>query len=98
MDWEPHLTVCECGSTFKSSKHTKKTLRKHLVSERHKILMMGGTKQIHDEIAGYRSNITEKRNKMEKVEEGTERWNFLKEWMERDQEKLQELEDKWLNA
>ena len=95
---EPHRTVCECGSTFKSSKNIKWILQKHLVSERHKILMMGGTKKIHDEIVGYRGNITGKRNEMEKVEEGTERWNFLKEWMERDQAKLQELEDKWLNA
>ena len=95
---EPHRTVCECGSTFKTSKHIKSTLRRHLASERHNILMNGGTKKIHDEIVGYRSNITEKRNTMDKLEEGTEKWNFLKEWMEEDQAKLQELEDKWLNA
>ena len=97
MDWEPHLTVCECGSTFKNSKHTKWTLQRHLVSDRHKILMNGGTKEIHDDIVRYRGNITGYKNEMQKLEEGTERLNRLKEWLEHAQVKLQELEDKWLN-
>ena len=71
MDFEPARTVCECGSTFKNSKNMNKTLHRHLASDRHKILMMGGSKEIHDEIVSCRGNITGYKNLMQKLEEGT---------------------------
>ena len=97
MDFEPTRIACECGSTFKNSKYLKWTLQRHLVSDRHKILMAGGSKEIHDEIVSYRGYITQYKNLMRKLEQGTERWNELNEYLERDQAKLQRLESKWLS-
>ena len=98
MELESQRAVCVCGSTFKTSKHLNKTLHRHLASDSHKILMMGGSKEIHDEIVLYRGNITGYKNQMQKVEEGSGRWNELKEYLERVQAKLQRLESKWLSA
>ena len=98
MELESQRAVCECGSTFKNSKHLNNTLHRHLASDSHKILMMGGSKEIHDDIVIYRGNITGYKNLMQKLEEGTESWNELNERLEWSQAKLQKLESKWLNA
>ena len=98
MDFEPTRTACVCGSTFKNSKHLKWTLQRHLASDRHKILMAGGSVEIHDEIVSHRGSITGYKNLMRKLEQGTERWTELNESLERDQAKLQRLESKWLST
>ena len=89
--------VCECGSSFKNYKRTPKNLQVHLVSDRHKILMKGGSVDIHDRIVACRDNITGYKSRMQKEEEGTKSWNGLNENLKRNQAELQDLESKWLN-
>ena len=89
---------CECGCTFKSSKNMNKTFQRHLTSERHKIMMNGGSVKIHEAIVVCRGKITGYKNQMKKLKEGTESWNNFDRLLKQDQAELEELESKWLKT
>ena len=89
--------VCVCGCTFQNHKHIKYSMQRHLVSDRHHILMNGGSVLIHDRIVACRGNITGDKSRMQKEEQGTTNWNRLNEDLKRNQAELQELESTWLN-
>ena len=87
---------CECGCTFKTCKTTNRNLLRHLASDRHKILVNGGSVKIHEMIVVCRGKITGYKNQMQKLQEGTESWKNFDRLLKEDQAELEDLESKWL--
>jgi len=88
--------LCLCGCTLKNSPRIKQTMRQHKKTEKHRIFLNSGNREIWYQIINLRGCITLCHNSMLKLEMGSDVWNALSIYLDELQEQLSQLENQYV--